>query len=115
MAHRQAQLWPLGWQMYYPDAENIFQLFYSKNASPGPNESNYGNPAYDALYEKALNVMSDNARVALYRRMAAMIVEDCPWIFGVHNTEFYVSQARLRNFKPHHFATNFAKYLSVTR
>ena len=114
MASKQAQIWPLGWQLYFPDDENILQLFYSKNASPGPNESNYNNPEYDRLYEQAQNNMSDAARAKLYQKMAAILVEDCPWIWGVHNTEYFLAQPRLQNVKMHHFAMDQAKYWKIT-
>src|SRR5206468_3827959 len=81
LERRQAQMYRIGWVAPYPDPDNFLLLFYSKNASPGPNESNYSNPRYDELYEKA-RVMDDSPeRTALYRQMEQMVVADCPWIF----------------------------------
>jgi ABC-type transport system substrate-binding protein len=79
---KQAQFFSLGWQADYPDEQTFFQLFYSKNAAPGPNSSNYHNPAYDELYEKSIRLGPSPERDALYRQMAAMVQEDCPVLFN---------------------------------
>ncbi len=73
----------LGWSLDYPDAENVLQLFYGPNAAPGSNLSNYRNPAYDALYEKAAVMPPSPERTAIYRRMNQMIVDDCVTIAGL--------------------------------
>jgi oligopeptide transport system substrate-binding protein len=82
---RQTQLFALGWVADYPDAQDFFQLFYSKNGGPGGvNPCGYSNPEFDALYEKA-SVMSESpARDVLYDKMNRIVMEDCPWLL-----EFY--------------------------
>ena len=35
-----------GWAMDYPDSENLMQLFYGPNSSPGSNYANYKNPEF---------------------------------------------------------------------
>ncbi len=42
-----------GWGLDYPDAENVFQLYYGPNAAPGANTANFRNAEYDKLYEQA--------------------------------------------------------------
>jgi peptide/nickel transport system substrate-binding protein len=89
---KQAQFFTLGWQADYPDEQTFLQLFYSKNASPGPNSSNYNNPQYDAIYEKAIRMPPSDARMQLYKQMIAMVQEDCPVIFNcarVNYTLYY--------------------------
>ncbi len=107
---KQAQLYTLRWIADYPDADNFLQLFYGANVSPGPNHSNYANPQFDALYERA-RVLSDGPeRSALYRQMSDLVVEDCPWIFAADYLVFMLNQSRVRNFKMHPFAMGLEKY-----
>jgi len=112
---KRGQMWSFGWIPFYPDADNFLQLFYGKNAAPGPNDMNYENPRFDALYERARVELNEAKRVALYREMAKIVIEDVPCIFGVHRTNHYLAQPWLKNLKLHNFAPDQAKYLSVAR
>ena len=111
--NRKGQMWGFAWGADYPDAENFLQLFYSKNSSPGPNDANYSNPEYDKLYEKALALQDSPERTAIYQAMQKMLVEDCPWIFGVHRLSYGLSQKWLKNYKYHEFEHNRVKYFSI--
>ncbi len=111
--NRKGQMWSFAWGADYPDAENFLQLFYSKNGSPGPNDSNYNNPAFDRLYEKALLMPDSPARTALYQQARDLVVEDAPWVFMAHRMAQDLSQPWLKNYKrleEEHFP---AKYLRV--
>jgi ABC-type transport system substrate-binding protein len=74
------------WSLDFPDAENTLQLFYSKNRSPGSNDSNYANPEYDRLFEQAAVLGPSPERTALYRRMNEILIEDCVAISGIART-----------------------------
>ena len=65
------------WMGDYADAENYLAVFYSKNPAP-PNYTRYKNPAYDQLYEAALQENNDSVRYSLYNQMDRMIVADAP-------------------------------------
>ncbi len=65
------------WLADYPDAENYFAVFYSKNGSP-PNYTRFRNTAFDALYEKALAENDDAKRYELYHEMEKIIIEEAP-------------------------------------
>lgn len=65
------------WLADYPDAENYFAVFYSKNGSP-PNYTRFRNAAFDALYEKALAENDDAKRYELYYEMEKIIIEEAP-------------------------------------
>jgi ABC-type transport system substrate-binding protein len=107
---RQVQLYSLRWIADYPDADNFLQLFYGANASPGPNHSNYANPEFDKLYDRA-KVLSDGPeRAELYQQMADLAVEDVPWIFASDMLAFVLHQPRLKNYKMHPFAAGLEKY-----
>lgn len=108
--NKKAQVYAFAWNADYPDAENLLQLFYSKNGSPGPNNSNYANPEFDKLYEKALTLQDTPERAALYKKMVDIVVEDCPWIFNSHRVIFGLQQQWLKNYKPHAFEHSLVKY-----
>ena len=96
---KRGQMWGWAWNGDYPDAENFLQLFYSKNLPPGQNDSYYESPEFDKLYEKALTLTDTPERTALYKEMVKILVEDCPWIFGVHRTHYGLANPWLKNYQ----------------
>jgi len=112
---KSAQIFSLGWIADYPDAENFLQLFYSKNASPGPNNFNYSNPDFDRIYEQ-VSVMADSPeRTRLYRKAERIIVEDCPAVFLLHGVAFVLHHDWLYNYKPHAFGYGLSKYRRIDK
>ncbi len=111
--NKKVQIWEQAWSADYPDPENFFQLFYSKNASPGPNDSNYSNPEFDHLYEKILVTPDGPGRAEIYKKMVNILVEDCPWIFGAHLVGYGLVQPWLKNYKPNDFDLGRFKYFQV--
>lgn len=72
-----------GWSADYPDPENFFQLFYSKNLPPdGSNHCHYNRPEFDALYEKMKTMDNGPERLEIIKQMNGMLAEDCPMILG---------------------------------
>lgn len=72
-------LFRASWIADYPDAENYFSLFYSKNFTPnGPNYTHFKNTVFDRLYENALKEKSLDQRQLLYNEMDKIIVEEAP-------------------------------------
>lgn len=63
------------WLADYPDAENYFSCFYSKNQSP-PNYTRFRNQRFDQLYEAATSELNSKKRRALYRNMEEIILEE---------------------------------------
>jgi ABC-type transport system substrate-binding protein len=115
MERRQCQLYRLGWIADYPDAENFLQLFYGPNSSPGPNHSNYVNPEFDRLYEKVRIMQDTPERTQLYKEMADIIIEDCPWIFMNHNVDYVPYHSWLGNYKVHDFPYGMGKYRKIDK
>jgi len=97
---KQAQFFSLGWQADYPDEQTFFQLFYSKNGSPGPNHSNYHNAEYDALYEKSIRLDRGPERDALYKKMSKIVQEDCPVLFSCIRINFRLNYDWVSNIIP---------------
>lgn len=64
------------WIADYADAENYLSLFYSKNLSPGgPNTTHFSDPLFDQLYDKSLKEFDVHRRIAYYKQMDQMIVD----------------------------------------
>lgn len=113
LKNRKGQFYGFAWSADYPDAENFLQLFYGKNVSPGPNDANYVNPEFDRLYEQSLRLPDSPQRTALYRKMVDIVVEDAPWVFGVHRIAFGLTYPWLKNYKINEMEHNKAKYYRI--
>ena len=103
MERKQQQMFRLGWVADYPDAENYLQLFYTKSISPGPNHTNYSNPKFDALFEKARQMQDTPERTALYEQCVDIVLDDCPWIILTYPLAFGLQQPWFKNYKFHDF------------
>jgi oligopeptide transport system substrate-binding protein len=113
LERKQAPMFFVSWVGDYPDAENFLQLFYSPNASPGPNRCNYRNPAFDALFECIKTMPDSDERTELYRAMSRMVVDDCPWIFAFQYINVSLRQPRYLNYKLHAFPYGMEKYIRL--
>lgn len=113
VGRRECQMFRLSWFADYPDAQNFLQLFYGPNSSPGPNRVNYDNPVYNQKYEKILDMPPSNERTALYRELADIVIQDCPWIFMVHSRSVTLNQPSLQNYEPHDFPYGMERYLRI--
>jgi ABC-type transport system substrate-binding protein len=82
-----------GWGADYPDPENYFFLFYSKNFPPeGKNIDRYKNPEFDALFEKMATMEDSPERLALTKKMNDILIEDTPIILEFNKGGYYVEQ-----------------------
>ncbi|AUC14307.1 ABC transporter substrate-binding protein [Tenacibaculum sp. SZ-18] len=69
------------WIADYPDGENYLSLFYSKNFTPnGPNYTHFSNDLFDKLYEKSIQEVNRDIRVALYQKMDSILINEAPVI-----------------------------------
>jgi oligopeptide transport system substrate-binding protein len=102
-----------GWAADYPDPENFLQLLYGPNAPPNPNHSAFSNPEYDRLYEQMKTMEDSPEREAIIHRMAAIAVEECPWIFSFHTPSYVLRHSWYKNGKTHSISGNYAKYLRI--
>ncbi|MBB1284161.1 ABC transporter substrate-binding protein [Flavisolibacter sp. BT320] len=87
------------WIADYPDAENYLSVFYSKNPAP-PNYTRYNNPAFDALFEKAIAETNDSLRYRLYRQADQMMMEDAPVVPLWYDVAVHLVQPWVTNFRP---------------
>ncbi|HEX6914683.1 MAG TPA: ABC transporter substrate-binding protein [Chitinophagaceae bacterium] len=98
-AKSQALFFRGSWIADYPDAENYMAMFYSKNPAP-PNYTRYKNPAFDVLYEKALEETNDSTRYQLYRQMDQMVINDAPVIPIWYDMVLHIVHKNVEGFKP---------------
>jgi len=93
----QATFFRGSWMADYPDAENYFTVFYSKNPAP-PNYTRYKNAAFDVLYEKALLETNDSLRYLLYHQLDKLIVEDAPVVPLWYDMVIHLVQPNITGF-----------------
>ena len=84
------QFFSLGWALDYPDAQNMLQLFYGPNHTPGSNNFNYANPEFDKLFEQASSMQPGPERTAIYRKLNKMVIGDCVVISALSRNRVYV-------------------------
>ena len=72
------------WQADYPDAENLYQLLYGRNITPSTNFGAWQNAAYDRAYGASRLMPDGPARLAQFKAMDALIVDEVP-AFGMWN------------------------------
>jgi oligopeptide transport system substrate-binding protein len=98
-AKSQAPFFRGSWIADYPDAENYLSVFYGKNPAP-PNYTRYNNPAFDALYEKALLEKNDSLRYGLYRQMDQLVMNDAPVVPLWYDMVIHLVHNHVTNFRP---------------
>lgn len=96
----------------YPDAENFYQQFYSKNLAPGPNSGSFIDAAYDKAYEQARYMANGPQRIELFKTMNAVIKDEVPLIMVYESLRVDVVQKWVGNYKRNVFTSENA-YLSV--
>ncbi len=112
---KKATLFEMAWSADYPDSENFLQLFYSKNVSPGSNNSNFMNREYDALFEKALRLSPGPERNQLYQQMVAFLNQEVPTLFLVHRIYRLPYHSWLENYNEHPTIFDSFKYLKINK
>jgi len=110
---KQAQFYSLGWMADYPDEQTFLQLFWSKNASPGPNSANYSNPEYDELYERGMVMNPSPERDELYRRMQRIVMEDVPWLLTFYPVTYSLHYEWVKHLVPNEYAHGIRKFVEL--
>jgi peptide/nickel transport system substrate-binding protein len=87
------------WIADYPDAENYLSVFYSKNPAP-PNYTRYDNPAFDAVFERAIRETNDSVRYELYRQADQIMIDDAPVVPLWYDVVIRLVQPYVQGFQP---------------
>ena len=99
MSQSKVNMFRGSWLADYPDAENYFAVFYSKNGSP-PNYTRFNNAEYDQLYQAALAENNDAKRYDLYHQMDRIIVEEAPIVPLYYDEVLRFSQKNIEGLEP---------------
>ena len=99
MSQSKVNLFRGSWLADYPDAENYFAVFYSKNGSP-PNYTRFSNTGFDRLYEKALAENDDVKRFELYHEMDRIIIDEAPIVPLYYDEVLRFSQKNIDGLAP---------------
>lgn len=110
---KKATLFEMAWLADYPDSENFLQLFYGKNISPGPNNSNFNNPEYNKLYESALLMPLGSERTKIFRKLVNIINEEVPSMFFIHRVFMLPYHSWIENYNEYPVIFDFYQYLKV--
>lgn len=110
---QKAQIFGIAWGADYPDAQNFFQLFYSKNKPPGPNDTIFNNAAFDKVYEDALKLPAGPERTKLYLKMRDIVADETPWIFNTHRLGYRLIHNWVKNFKWTEVGYNYPKFIRI--
>jgi ABC-type transport system substrate-binding protein len=111
-----AQFFYAGWLADYPDPENFLFLLYGPNGKVkfgGENASNYSNPEYDRLFEAMKDMDNTPQRLALIKKMEALMQDDAVLIFGWSDEFGGAYQPWVHNGKPSNIIRDHVSYLRV--
>ena len=111
--NKQTQIYAMGWQADYPDAENFLQLYYSPNIDRGTNNTNYKNAEFDRLFKQAEVITKEQERVPLYVEMVRLLNEDCPVLLLTEPIMFALLYDWVSNYKPHPIGYGLGKYTRI--
>ncbi len=83
-----------GWMGDNGDVDNfLFVLLHTDN-----NTNHYSNPEVDDLLVRAQQLLDENQRQELYQEALELIVDDAPWMFISHTTDFVAASANVKGF-----------------
>jgi len=112
---REVPFFGFAWASDYPDAENNLALFFSPNAAPGSNHSNYNRPEFDAMYEKARLMEPGPERTAMYSDMRDMVIADAPYVGSLARNRYFLINDHMDNAKPTQRFWSWFKYCDTTQ
>ncbi|MFQ5504037.1 MAG: ABC transporter substrate-binding protein [Planctomycetota bacterium] len=113
MRKKAFQVAGLAWGFDYPDAQNILQLLYGPNESPGINAANFKNAEFDRLYDQAKLMEDSPERTRLYEAMAHIASDQVPWITRAHRIRPNLRQPWLQGFKYTETSYQYWRYAGV--
>jgi len=107
------QIITAGWAADFPDAENFYQLLYSKNRAPLPNNGNFANAEYDEHYLASRFMPNGPERYEHFRRMSEIIQEEVPLVLRYNTLRFGLYQKWIGNMKRNIMLDRPYKYFRV--
>ncbi|NRA44875.1 MAG: hypothetical protein HRU09_07970 [Oligoflexales bacterium] len=103
----------MGWGLDYPDAENVLQLYYGPNKSPGSNSSNFNNSEYNEIYRQASAMQPSVKRTELYKKANKILIDECVVIAGFSRTRVHLWHKNVSMYPTREVLGNYFKYVNV--
>ncbi|MCF7837437.1 MAG: hypothetical protein K9N49_02310 [Candidatus Marinimicrobia bacterium] len=113
LERREAQMFRLSWYGDYPDPENFLQLFYSPNASPGPNRVNLADPGYDEAFTAFRRLPPGPERAAQAAALEDRVMAAAPWLPLHHSRRVSLYHAAVQNLHATDFPYGIEQYLAI--
>jgi ABC-type transport system substrate-binding protein len=110
------QVFWLGWNADYPDAENFLFLLYGptgKTKFDGENTANFANAEYDRLYQLMKTLEDGPDKQKLIDDMVRIVRNDAPWTMGFFPFSSAATQQWVHNYKPAILIRDHGRYLRV--
>ena len=109
------QMAPQGWAADYPDPETFLILFHkAENLSEeAKKEPKYYNPEFEKLYAKMAGMDNGPERMAIIRKMVAIVRKDAPFVFETHGLAIALIHGWLHNYFPYPLTKGTDKYLRI--
>jgi len=110
------QVFWLGWNADYPDAENFLFLLYGptgKTKHDGENTANFASPEYDRLYVQMKTLEDGPEKQKLIDEMVRIAREDAPWTMGFFPYASGAAQQWVHNYKPAILVRDQGRYLRL--
>ena len=91
------EMFALGWVADYPDPHNFLDvLFYTGGEY---NIFEYSNPDVDVLLDGAAIEQDEAARLAMYRQVEQLVVDDAPCLPLFHGTNYILVKPYVRGYE----------------
>lgn len=110
------QVFWLGWNADYPDAENFLFLLYGPNGKTkfdGENTSNYANPEFDRLFSRMKSLDDGPEKQKLIDALVQIAQVDAPWTMGFFPHASAAVQHWVHNSKPAILVRDQGRYLRL--
>jgi ABC-type transport system substrate-binding protein len=110
------QVFWLGWNADYPDAENFLFLLYGpagKTKFDGENTSNFAHAEYDRLFAQMKSLDDGPAKQQLIDKLVRIAQDEAPWTMGFFPHASAAAQQWVHNFKPAILIRDHGRYLRL--
>ena len=110
------QVFWLGWNADYPDAENFLFLLYGPNGKTkhdGENTSNYASAEFDRLYGRMKTLDDGPEKQKLIDQLVTIAQTDAPWTMGFFPHASAAVQHWVYNSRPAVLVRDQGRYLRV--
>lgn len=110
------QVFWLGWNADYPDAENFLFLMYGpagKTKYDGENTSNFEHKQYDSTFERMKTLEDGPEKQKLIDELVQIARHEAPWTMGFFPDASAARQQWVHNYKPAILVRDQGRYLKL--